>query len=99
MSIRYMARPASGILTASGAQAANSSGLTEDSSGRPNPNISKAAPAIDKGAPTAIAKVFAAVPKTIPTPSRMQTHAAITRFNFRLETGFGMVIDSIRSSS
>jgi hypothetical protein len=29
----------------------------------------------------------------------MQTHAAITRFNFRLETGFGMVIDSIRSSS
>ncbi len=99
MSILYIARPASGILTASGAQAANSSGLTEDSSGSPNPNISKAAPAIDRGVPTVIAKVFPAVPKTIPAPNRMQIHAAITRFNFRLETGFGMVIDSIRTSS
>ena len=96
MSTRYIARPASGIFTASGAHAANSSGSTDDSSGIPNPKRSNAAPAIDNGAPTAIANAFPAVPKTIPAPRSMHTQAAITMFNFLWEVELGILIREIR---
>ncbi len=99
MSTRYIALPASGIFTASGAQAANSSGSTDDSSDIPNPKISKPAPAIDNGAPIAIANVSPAVPKTIPAPRSIQVQAAITKFNFLWEVELDIVINNIPRSN
>jgi len=87
VSIRYITRPASGILVESGSHAATFSGSTFSSTAIPNPATRSTIPEIASGAAMARAKAETPDVRMMPLPSAMQTHAARTVLVLRLLSG------------
>ena len=87
VSTRYIGRPASGIFTASGDQAAISSGEVVDCVFIPNPMNSNIAPETARGAPNARANGSPGTPRMTPDPTTKHAQAAITVFVRRCDAG------------
>lgn len=87
VSMRYITRPASGILVESGSHAATFSGSTFSSTAIPSPTTRSTIPAITKGTATARAKAETPEERMMPLPRAMHTHAARTVLVLRLLSG------------
>ena len=85
--MRYITRPASGILVESGSHAATFSGSAFSSTAIPSPTNSSTMPAIASG--TAVARAKAETPdeRMMPLPSTMHAQAARTVLVLRLLSG------------